>query len=49
MRPGRENLHRQVPIDAMSAEKNAYGFEIARRTIHLDQSLVHTAGITTFL
>ena len=38
---GREDLLRRTD--------GAYGLEIARRTIHLDQSLVHTAGITTFL
>ena len=38
---GREDLLRRV--------EGGYGFQIARRTIYLDQSLVHTAGITTFL
>ena len=35
--------------DSLRRADNAYGFEIARRTIYLDQSLVQTAGITTFL
>lgn len=38
---GREDLLRRT--------NNAYGFEIARRTIHLDQALILTAGITNFL
>ena len=38
---GREDLLRRC--------ENDHGFEIAKRTIYLDQSLVHTAGITTFL
>ena len=38
---GREDLLRRV--------EGSYGFQIAKRTIYLDQSLVLTAGITTFL
>lgn len=39
---GREDVLRRTPGEG-------YGFRIARRTIYLDQALVHTAGITTFL
>ena len=38
---GREDLLRRAD--------GGYGFQIARRTIYLDQALVLTAGITTFL
>ena len=38
---GREDVLRRV--------EGGSGFQIARRTIYLDQSLVHTPGITTFL
>ena len=38
---GREDLLRRA--------RNDYGFEVAGRTIHLDQSVVLTSGITTFL